>query len=162
MIDAELKFIVDHNVGKIAKWLRMAGFDASLFMGADDDAIIAAALVENRILLTRDRRIMKRRVIVSGRIKAILIESDHFKTQVQQILSTLKLDKSSFHPFTTCLECNRRLEECTKEAIKDRVPPYVYLTQEHFAECPTCRRLYWQGTHWQSMSSKMDAFWRCP
>ena len=162
MIDAELKFIVDHNVGKIAKWLRMAGFDASLFMGADDDAIIAAALVENRILLTRDRRIMKRRVIVSGRIKAILIESDHIKTQVQQILSTMKLDKSSFHPFTTCLECNRRLEECTKEEVKDRVPPYVYLTQEHFAECPACRSLYWQGTHWQSMSSKMDALWRCP
>jgi uncharacterized protein with PIN domain len=162
MIDAEFKFIVDHNVGKIAKWLRMAGFDASLFMGADDDAIIAAALVENRILLTRDRRIMKRRVIVSGRIKAILIESDHFKAQVQQILSTQKLDKSSFHPFTTCLECNRRLEECAKEAVKDRVPPYVYLTQEHFAECPACRRLYWQGTYWQSMSSEMDVFWRCP
>lgn len=161
MIDAEFKFIVDHNVGKIAKWLRMAGFDASLFMGADDNAIIAAALVENRILLTRDRRIMKRRVIVSGRIKAILIESDHFKTQVQQILSTLKLDKSRFHPFTTCLECNRRLEECAKEAVKDRVLPYVYLTQDHFAECPVCHRLYWQGTHWQSMSSKMDAFWRC-
>jgi uncharacterized protein len=162
MIDPELKFIVDHNAGKIAKWLRMAGFDASLFMGADDDAIIAAASVENRILLTRDRRIMKRRVIVSGRIKAILIESDHFKTQVQQLLSTLKLNKSSFHPFTICLKCNRWLEECTKEAVKDRVPPYVYLTQEHFAECPACRRLYWQGTHWQSMSSEMDTFWRCP
>jgi uncharacterized protein with PIN domain len=156
MHNAKLKFIVDHNVGKMAKWLRMAGFDASLFTGADDAAIVAAALAEDRILLTRDRRIMKRRVIVSGLIKAILIESDHFKTQVQQILSTLKLDKSSFHPFTTCLECNRRLEECAKEAIKDRVPPYVYLTQEHFAECPVCHRLYWQGTHWQAMNRDID------
>ena len=149
-------FIVDQNVGKMAKWLRMVGFDAQLFAGADDGAIIAAALAGNRILLTRNRRIMKRRVIVGGRIKAILIESDHFKAQVQQVISTLRLDKSSFRPFTTCLECNRLLEERVKEAIKDRVPPYVYQTQEHFAECPACRRLYWQGTHWQAMSREID------
>jgi uncharacterized protein with PIN domain len=152
----ELKFIIDHNVGKMAKWLRMAGFDAQLFTGADDAAIIAAALAENRILLTRDRRIMKRRDIVGGRIKAILIESDHFKAQVQQVISTLRLDKSRFRPFTICLECNQRLEEQFKEAIKGRVPPYVYQTQEYFAECPACRRLYWQGTHWQAMSREIE------
>jgi uncharacterized protein with PIN domain len=156
MHNTELKFIVDQNVGKRAKWLRMVGFDACLFEGADDAAIVAAALAENRILLTRDRRIMKRRVIVGGRIKAILIESDHFKAQVQQVVSTLRLDKSRFRPFTTCLECNELLEECVKEAIEGRVPPYVYRTQEHFAECPACRRLYWQGTHWKAMSLEID------
>jgi uncharacterized protein len=156
MHNTEFKFIVDQNVGKMAKWLRMAGFDASLFTGADDAAMVAAAITEKRILLTRDRRIMKRRVIVGGRIKAILIESDHFKAQVQQVISTLRLDKSSFRPFTICIECNQRLEERVKEAIKDRVPPYVYQTQEHFAECPACRRLYWQGTHWQAMSREIE------
>jgi uncharacterized protein with PIN domain len=156
MHNTEHKFIVDQNVGKMTKWLRMAGFDASLFTGADDAAIVAAALAENRILLTRDRRIMKRHVIVAGHIKAILIESAHFKEQVQQVVSTLRLDKSSIHPFTTCLECNKRLQECAKEVIKSRVPPYVYRTQEHFAECPACHRLYWQGTHWQAMSREID------
>jgi uncharacterized protein len=151
-----LKFIVDHNVGKMAKWLRMAGFDASLFTGADDAAMVAAAVSEKRILLTRDRRIMKRRVIVDGSIQAILIESDRFKEQVRQVLSTLRLDRSDFRPFTTCLECNRQLQESPKEAIKDRVPPYVYLTQDHFAECPACHRLYWQGTHWQAMNRDID------
>jgi uncharacterized protein with PIN domain len=162
MINAELKFIVDHNVGKMAKWLRMAGFDTLLFTGADDDAIVAAALDEKRILLTRDRRIMKRRVIVAGNIKSVLIESDQFTAQVWQVISALKLDKDCLRPFTICLECNRQLEERTKKTVKDRVPPYVFLTQEHFAECPTCHRLYWQGSHWQSMSWGMDAFWRCP
>jgi uncharacterized protein with PIN domain len=162
MSDADLKFIIDHNVGKLAKWLRMAGFDALLFTGADDVALIAAALDEKRILLTRDRRIMKRRVIVAGHIKSVLIESDHFTAQVLQVISALKLDKSCLHPFTICLECNRRLEERTKESVKDRVPPYVFLTQEHFAECPDCQRLYWQGSHWQSMSQGIDAFWRWP
>jgi len=152
-----LKFVVDQNVGKMAKWLRMAGFDASLFTGADDAAMIAAALAEDRILLTRDRRIMKRGMIAGGRIRTILIESDRFKAQVQQLLDTLKMDKSCFRPFSICLECNRRLEERDKEAIKDRLPPYVYLTRDRFAECPACGRLYWQGTHWQAMNRKIDA-----
>jgi uncharacterized protein len=152
-----VKFIVDQNVGRMAKWLRMVGFDAVLFTGADDAAMVAAALDEHRILLTRDRRIMKRGMIAGGRIQAILIESDRFKAQVQQLLDTLKLDKSCFRPFTICLECNRKLEERDKEAIRDRVPPYVYLTRDHFAECPACRRLYWQGTHWQAMNRGMDA-----
>ena len=118
MIDAELKFIVDHNVGKMAKWLRMAGLDALLFTGADDAAIVAAALDEKRILLTRDRRIMKRRAIVAGHIKSVLIDSDHFTEQVRQVISALKLDKSCLRPFTICLECNRRLEGRTKETVR--------------------------------------------
>jgi hypothetical protein len=162
MPDRELKFIVDHNVGKMAKWLRRAGFDTVLFTGADDNAIIATALDEKRILLTRDRRIMKRRVITAGHIKTLLIESDNFKTQASQVIKILGLEKSCLHPFTICIECNRRLEERTKEAIKDRLPPYVFLTQERFAECPGCNRLYWQGTHWQKMNQEMDAFWSCP
>lgn len=152
----ELKFIVDQNVGNMAKWLRMAGFDASLFTGSDDAAMIAAALAENCILLTRDRRIMKRGMIAYGRIQAILIESDRFREQKRQVMDALKLDKSRFRPFTICLECNTRLEERDKEAIKDRLPPYVYVTQNHFAECPACRRLYWQGTHWQAMNREIE------
>lgn len=156
MPSTELTFIVEHNVARMAKWLRMAGFDAAIFTGADDDALIAIAVAENRILLTRDRRIMKRRVVAGGDIKAILIESDQFRAQVRQVTSTLGLDKSRFRPFTLCLECNQRLEERAKETIKDRVPPYVYLTQEHFAECPACGRLYWQGTHWQAMTRGLE------
>lgn len=159
MSDTYLKFIVEHNVGKLAKWLRMAGFDALLFTGADDAVVIATAIDEGRILLTRDRRIMKRRDIVAGRIPAILIESDHFTAQVRQVISVLKLDQSSLHPFTICLECNQRLEKQNKETVKDRVPAYVFLTQEHFAECPACHRLFWQGSHWQSMSWGIDALW---
>ena len=140
----------------MARWLRMAGFDADLFTGADDDAIVATALTGNRILLTRDRRIMKHRAIVGGRIQAILIEDDHIKGQVLQILDMLKLDKSRFRPFTRCLECNRQLTKKERETIRHLVPPYVYQTQNRFAECPGCRRIYWPGTHWEGMSRKID------
>jgi uncharacterized protein with PIN domain len=128
MNDAEFKFIVDHNVGEMAKWLRMAGFDALLFADADDVAIIAAALDEKRLLLTRDRRIMKRRVIVAGHIKSVLVGSDRFPAQVRQVIRALELDKNRLHPFTICLKCNRRVEGRTKETVHDLVPPYVFLT----------------------------------
>lgn len=153
----ELKFIVDRNVGKMAKWLRMAGFDAILFASADDAAMIAAALAEERILVTRDRRIMKRRMIAQGRIRAILIESDRSREQARQLMAAPGLDRSRFRPFTVCLECNRPLEERDKEAVKERLPPHVYLTQDRFAECPGCGRLYWPGTHRQAMIREFDA-----
>ncbi|MCE5264947.1 MAG: Mut7-C RNAse domain-containing protein, partial [Deltaproteobacteria bacterium] len=76
--------------------------------------------------------------------------------QVRQLVDVLELDRSRSRPFTICLECNRPLEERDREAIKERLPPYVYLTQDRFAECPSCGRLYWQGTHWQAMSREMD------
>lgn len=152
---AEMKFIVDQNVGKMAKWLRMAGFDVALFTGADDAALIAAALAEGRILLTRDRRIMKRGPIAGGRIRAVLIESDRLPDQVRQVVAALNLDRSQFRPFTLCLECNQRLEVRQREAIRERIPPYVGLTQDRFAECPACGRLFWPGSHRRSMSLEM-------
>lgn len=157
----ELKFIVDHNAGKLSKWLRMAGFDALLFRGADDAAMIARASSENRILLTRDRRIMKRRAITRGEVNALLVTSDQPEEQVRQVLADLRLAAKHFRPFTICLKCNNPLEERAKETIKERLPPYVFLTQEQFAECPACRRLYWQGTHWQAMHRTIDEF-LCP
>ena len=71
-----LKFIVDNNVGKLAKWLRMMGYDTVFFDGSDDAYLVAKALAEDRVILTRETQIMKRGVITSGRLKAILINSD--------------------------------------------------------------------------------------
>lgn len=150
-----LKFIVDHNVGKLAKWLRLAGYDACFFDGDDDAEMIAAALAEDRVLLTRDTQIMKRGIITSGRLSAILIKGDKSEQQMRQVINNLNLDCQS-RPFTVCLECNQPLEERTKDEVKDRVPPYVFQTQHQYMECPRCRRIYWRGTHWQAMARKLD------
>lgn len=151
-----LKFIVDNNVGKLAKWLRMMGYDAVFFTG-DDSRMLARALAENRIILTRDTQIMKRRVVTSGRLKAILLNTDEPEPQMRQVIETLNLD-SQFRPFTLCLECNQPLEERNKDQVKDRVPPYVFKTQEQYMECPACHRIYWRGTHWQAMKRKLSKF----
>jgi len=149
------RFIVDSNVGKLAKWLRMMGYDALFFEGSSDSQMVATAMAENRIILTRDTQIMRRRVITKGQLKAILIQSDEPERQMRQVVDTLKLD-CQFQPFSICLECNQPLAERSKEEVKERVPPYVFQTQSQYMECPTCHRIYWRGTHWQALTRKLE------
>jgi uncharacterized protein with PIN domain len=149
------RFIVDSNVGKLAKWLRMLGYDAVFFEGDDDAYMIDRALKENRVILTRDTQVMKRGVIASGRLKAILIDSDQPEPQIRQVIDTLDIDFQS-RPFTICLECNNPLEKRSREEVEERVPPYVFQTQQQYMECPACHRIYWRGTHWQAMLRKLE------
>ena len=151
------KFMIDQNVGKLAKWLRMIGYDAKFFTGVDDTEMVNTAIVENRILLTRDTRIKDRKVVTNGQLKIILINSDRLRDQIKQIISSLQLTKNSLRPFTLCIECNQSLIERNKDDIKDRLPPYVYQTQHQFVECPVCHRIYWRGTHWQSMMERITS-----
>jgi len=150
-----LKFIVDINVGKLAKWLRMMGYDTLLFDGDDDWRMIIIALEEGRVIITKDTQIAKRGVITSGRLKAILITSDKSEQQIQQVVETLNLDYQ-YRPFTLCLECNQLLVERSKQEVEDRVPPYVFQTQNEYVECPACHRIYWKGTHWKAMTEKLQ------
>ena len=156
----ELKFIVDNNVGKLAKWLRMMGYDTIFFDGSNDSHMVAKALAEGRVILTRDTEIMKRRLVTSGQLKAILINSNEPEPQMQQVINTLNLD-CQFRPFTLCLECNQPLAEKNKDQVKDRVPPHVFRTQSQYMECPACHRIYWRGTHWQAMTKKLKKFMKC-
>jgi uncharacterized protein with PIN domain len=150
-----LKFMVDINVAKLAKWLRIMGYDAELFDGDDDSRMIVSALRQGRVILTKDSQIMKRGVVASGRLKTVLITSDQPEEQIRQVIETLKLD-CPFRPFTLCLECNQLLVERSKEEVKELVPPYVFQTQNQYMECPACHRIYWKGTHWQAMTRKLQ------
>ena len=144
------KFIVDNNVGKLAKWLRIMGYDALFFSGTNDSRMIEIALAEHRVVLTKDTQIMRRRVVTSGQIRAILIKDDDPEDQLHQVMETLKLDYQ-FKPFSICLECNQSLVARSKEEVRGLVPPYVFRTQNQYMQCPDCSRVYWRGTHWQAM-----------
>ena len=154
---SNLKFIVDNNVGKLAKWLRIMGYNARFFEGSSDSQMVAIALAENRVILTRDTQIMRRRLVTSGQLKAILIQSDEPERQIRQVIDALKLD-CQFQPFSLCLECNQPLAERSRELVKDLVPPYVFQTQNQYMECPACHRIYWRGTHWQAMTKSLKKF----
>jgi uncharacterized protein len=142
---AEPTFVADVMVGKLARWLRVLGVDVLYSNKYEDDEIIQLAESENRVILTRDTRLASRRTSA----KCLLIESGDYKEQVQQVVSSLSL--KGFKAFSRCLECNARLEQVDKEAIFDKVPPFVYLTQDRFARCPSCDRVYWHGTHTEEM-----------
>jgi len=151
----QIKFIADSNVGKLARWLRMIGYDTLLFTERDDSKLIKIALKESRVILTKDTQIIKRRLVTDGKLKAIFIKHDDPKAQLQQTVKTLKLDYH-FRPFSLCLECNQALIPRSKDEVQSLVPSYVFKTQKQYMECPSCYRIYWQGTHWQAMVKELE------
>jgi hypothetical protein len=150
-----MKFIVDSNVGRLARWLRIVGFDTMFINDLDDNRLVRLALSEGRVLLTKDTQILKRRVATTGRLKVILIESEEVKAQLRQVVKALNLG-DKIKPFTLCLECNQPLVLSEKEDVKELVPPYIFQAQTQYMQCPACQRVYWRGTHWQRMSRELE------
>ncbi len=143
------RFLADCNVGRLARWLRALGYDASYHAHIEDAALVREAAAENRVLLTRDRDLTKRRVIQSGAVRAILIRHDDVTAQLRQVFAELGLDIEQ--SLTRCIECNAQLEPRRADIVAERVPPFVRRTQTRYSECPGCGRIYWAGTHWQHM-----------
>ncbi len=145
----EPRFVVDLNVGRLAKWLRVMGYDALFPSNMEDNELVRIALREDRIIVTRDSGITGRRLVTTGRLKAVLVQHDDLKGQLRQVISSLNLDSS--REFSRCIRCNESLVDISRESVKEQVPPYVYETQEGFMECPLCRKIYWPGSHWANM-----------
>jgi len=147
----EPRFVADCNVGRLARWLRALGYDASYHAQIGDAELVREAAAEGRVLLTRDRDLTKRRVIQSGLVRAILIRDDDVKVQLRQVFTELALDLKQ--SLTRCIECNAALEPRLAANVAERVPPFVRSTQTRYSECPDCGRIYWAGTHWQRMQN---------
>jgi len=150
----ETRFIADNNVGGLARWLRLMGYDTVLLRQKDDAQIIKIALNENRMILTKDARFVKRRLVTNGTLKTLHTGQDDPEVQVQEVVERLTLDYD-FKPFSRCLECNQALVARDREYVKDSVPARVFETQTQYAQCPACHRVYWPGTHWQAMVMKL-------
>ncbi len=158
--DMAPKFIVDLNVGKLARWLRLMGYDTLFLPHLDDGDMIKIARNEQRILLTRDTQIMNWNIVSSGRVKVILLEGDDPRKQLRQVVQKLNLDYQ-FDPFSRCLECNSLLEPRNPQDIEGQVPLYVFKTQKKYMRCPQCQRIYWRGTHWEAMNKVLQE-WQTP
>jgi len=146
-----MKFIADIMVGKLARYLRMAGYDVMYINNAIDDQIIKIARETDRIVLTRDSLMLTRKEFKNGTIKSVYIKDEKLKNQLEQIKSDLKI---SLEPnLIRCVECNQRLKIVEKEDIKNKIPPYVYKTQQSFLYCKKCDKYYWKGTHYQHIKN---------
>ena len=153
-----MKFIADCMVGKLARWLRLLGFDVAYYRRIDDDKLLGLASQEKRVILTRDHELInKAKKRQSLKQRFLLIESERWEEQVEQVLDHFKL-RDKINPNSRCLECNSQLKILPKARAKNLVPPFVYEQAEGFALCPGCGRIFWKGTHFQDMEKKLCRF----
>jgi len=139
---AEKKFLADAALGRLARYLRMLGYDVVYDRAGDGAAVLRETLRTGRTLLTRRRDLASREDIT-----AYLVEDDDV---LQQLAATARHFDLRFTPdaMTRCLECNEPLQAVSKEEVWELLPPHVKKTQEKFTRCPSCGRVYWPGTHY--------------
>lgn len=141
-----IRFVADAHLGGLARLLRMAGFDTIYDNGLRDDQVEVLAVEDERVVLTRDRDLLKRRSIAYGcYVRALKAE-----VQLLDVFERFGLAERA-RPFTRCLHDNAPLRPVARAAVLDRLPPRVAATQDEFHTCDLCGRVYWKGSHWQRM-----------
>lgn len=146
-----MKFVADCMLGRLAKWLKILGFDVLYFPKAADRDLVAVARREERVLLTRDTGLIER---TARRPNRLFIRSDDWEEQVFQVLDEYGL-WDQVRPNTRCIACNLPLKSLSRERARNLVTPYVREHADSFAVCPGCDRVYWQGTHFGDMERKI-------
>jgi uncharacterized protein with PIN domain len=136
------RFVVDSNLGRLARYLRLLGLDCEYRNDFTDDDVATISLQQHRIVLTRDRRLLQRKIISHG----FFIRAVRPRDQAREVLSRLDLYRS-IKPFTRCTRCNGLLQPVAKSRIEHHLEPKTRRYYEHFLQCPACRKLYWQGGH---------------
>jgi len=145
------RFIADVHLGKLARHLRMAGFDVLWANDWDDDFIVARSAGERRTILTRDKGMLRRSDVERG----YFVRATGSEAQLVEVLRALQLEVL-LAPFTRCRECNSVLEDVPKSEVEPSLPPKVRGFYDHFRRCPGCGRIYWQGTHYARMSNLIN------
>jgi uncharacterized protein with PIN domain len=151
----ELCFACDAMLGRLARWLRFAGFDTTFLPDVPDRTVAGQARAEGRWLLTRDRRLA-----ASTGPRVVLLRGRTVGEQVAELRARLPLVARPELFFTRCSCCNGSLVEVPREAVRDRLPPYVAVHANRFFSCPGCRRVYWPGTHPERITRKL-LLWFC-
>jgi uncharacterized protein with PIN domain/sulfur carrier protein ThiS len=140
------RFVLDVHLGRLAKLLRMLGFDARYANDLADDALSRISHAEGRIVLTRDRELLKRSLISHG----YWIRSHRPPEQLVEVIKRFDL-AGKIRPFSRCLRCNEELQRTRRSRVAASVPRYVARTYRAFSTCPCCGRIYWPGSHWENM-----------
>ncbi|HSB73022.1 MAG TPA: Mut7-C RNAse domain-containing protein [Candidatus Methylomirabilis sp.] len=147
------RFLADAMLGRLATWLRILGYDAEYFRGEDED-LLRRAWGEERLLLTRDTRLLRRRRLPPS----LFIQSDHVREQLHQVVRALGLQTGPSLG-RRCLRCNTILEPRAKVEAEGLVPEFVWSHHQDFWGCPRCRRIYWAGTHRRKMEEAVKSLW---
>jgi len=149
----ELRFAAENTLGKLARWLRIMGFD-TVYLPRPDPAALGRLAGEGRLVLTRTRHLAAR--MPAGR--ALWVRPDDPRQQVRQVIRQLKITRDRVRLFSRCLVCNTPVVPIAREAAAGRVPDYVWQTQDAFSTCPECGRIYWPGSHLRHSREIVEAF----
>lgn len=142
----QTQFVLDVHLGRLARYLRLLGFDAMWRNDASDEDLASISVLEKRILLSRDRGLLKRSAVTHG----YCVRETAWRAQVVEVLRRFDLFEA-IAPFSRCLECNGRLEPVGKAAVEANLPPRTRRDHEEFHRCRDCGRVYWQGSHFDRL-----------
>jgi len=145
------RFVLDVHLGRLTAYLRMLGFDAVRPPGAHDEELARISSCERRILLTRDRGLLKRSEVTHG----YWVRETRPRRQLAEVVQRFDL-AALIRPFTRCLRCNVELEPASREAVAQRVPEGVWERHNEFRTCPACGSVYWKGSHYQRMKRLIE------
>jgi uncharacterized protein with PIN domain len=145
------RFAVDRMLGRLARWLRVLGHDVAYGPHLGGRGLVACARRDGRVLLTRDTRLTRDPNLPAH----LFLHSDHFRDQLREVASHVPIAGAGL--LSRCLDCNRRLRGVAREAVRERVPPYVWDTNQHFLACDGCGRIYWAATHREHMLRELAA-----
>lgn len=147
-----MKFIADRTLGKLVKWLRILGYDTVYWRSDDAEGLLHQAHRDGRTLITKDTKLYKRK----GKIEALLVQEDNPFLQLREVVRTLHLLIREEQLFSRCLACNTLLEDADHETVRDEVPEYIFHAHQEFSRCPSCRKVYWAGTHYDQMTTVVE------
>ena len=147
----EMRFVLDTHLGRLAGYLRMLGFDALYSNDCDDETLASIASQEGRILLTKDRGLLKRNIVTHG----YCVRSAHPREKLIEVLRRFDLF-GQIQPFARCIRCNGILEGATKDEVLDQLPDRVKDEYDEFRRCRSCKQVYWKGTHFHRMQQFLD------
>ncbi|GAH20118.1 unnamed protein product [marine sediment metagenome] len=148
-------FIVDMMLGRLARYLRIFGYDVLYFQKISDEDLVNKAESESRIVLTRDSRMIRRSPFKYGRVKFLFIRHDKVLKQLEQLVKELNLELKI--NLIRCIECNQILKKVDKERAKGKVPIFVYKSITNFAYCSNCDKYYWSGSHLELMNRRFSS-----
>jgi hypothetical protein len=153
-----MQFFCDVMLGRLAKYLRILGFDTLYSRSASVSTLVSKAFSDNRVILTRRTELVKRSVAAP----LLFIHSNEPEEQIRQVLQHLQIAPADTKPLSRCLACNSLLHNADRHQVEGRVPAYVFSTIERFSACPECRRVYWQGTHSANMLQRIANILQLP
>ncbi|MFH1701619.1 MAG: Mut7-C RNAse domain-containing protein [Candidatus Zixiibacteriota bacterium] len=143
ILEGNMKFICDDNLGKLARYMRFLGFDVAYKKNISNSHLLGISLDESRTILTRDRKIIEKTLVRDF----LLVEDNHWASQLKQVISKFSLIPVQDCIFKRCSEDNTVTLQVKKEAIKNEVYPFIYEYHDNFRRCPLCQKIYWHGSH---------------